>query len=214
VDELFDKMRLSILDGEEDDARELARQALSSGVDLMQAMDRGFIKGIQEAGDLFGEGKLYLPELVCAAEAMKTALEILNPELKKLSGGLKSKGTMAIVTVQGDIHEIGKTIVISMMNAVGFEVHDLGVNVRNEDVVRTVMETKPDVLGLSALLTTTMEEQRRVINMLTKEGYRDKVKVVVGGAPVSRSWAEQIGADAYAADAVDCVKVVSELLAR
>jgi len=212
MEELFDKMRTAIVEGEEDDAKELALKALADKVDLLKAMDEGFIKGIQEVGELFGQGKLYLPELVCAADAMKAALDILNPQLKKLAGGMRSKGKVVILTVQGDIHEIGKTIVVSMMSASGFEIHDLGTNVKNEEVVKAVKELKPDILGLSALLTTTMEEQRNIINLLVKEGYRDKVKIIVGGAPVSLEWAEKIGADGYAADAVEAVKLAAELL--
>jgi len=210
--ELLEAMKNSVLDGDEDAAAELAEAALREKMDLTTVMNEGFLKGIKEAGDLYQTGEYFLPELVCAADAMKKALEILTPELKKTSGGkMMGKGRVVLATVQGDVHDIGKMIVGAMLTAAGYEIHDLGADVPNETVINTVMEEKPDVLGLSALLTTTMEEQKKVIHLLEQNGIRDQLKVIVGGAPVSAKWAEGIHADGYSDNAMDAVKLVTKL---
>jgi len=210
--ELLDKMRAAVLDGEEEDAVALAKQALADKLDLKIVMDEGFLKGIQEAGQLFADGEYFLPDLVCSADAMKAALEVLDEELKKPAGGFTSKGKIIMTTVQGDVHDIGKIIVGAMLTAVGYEVHDLGVDVPNEEVLSAIDEIKPDVVGLSALLTTTMIEQKNIIDMLKASGKRNSVKVIVGGAPVTHEWADKIGADGYSDDAISAVALVDRLL--
>ena len=211
--ELFEAMRNSILDGDEDFAGELAQKALDENADLMKVMNEGFLKGIQEVGELYQAGEFFLPELVCAADAMKAALEILTPALKESNGGAEiSKGSVVIATVEGDVHDIGKKIVGAMLTAAGYDVYDMGIDVPTELLVKTVEERKPDVLGLSALLTTTMQEQKNTIELLEKSDLRDKVKVIIGGAPVSSRWAEIIRADGYSDNAVDAVKLVAKLL--
>ncbi len=212
MEKLFEDMRQSVIDGEEDLAAQLAGQALEEGIDPVMAMDEGFLKGISEAGRLYEEGEFFLPELVCAADAMKAALEILDVELKKNSAGAKNSGKVILATVQGDVHDIGKTIVGAMMTANGYEVHDLGADVPNEEVLRVAAEIQPDIIGLSALLTTTMEEQKNVIDMLSEKNMRDKVKVMVGGAPVSREWSSRIGADGYSDNAMDAVRLADSLM--
>lgn len=211
--ELFDKMRAAVLDGEEDEAVALAKQALAEKMDLKTVMDQGFLKGIQEAGQLFADGDYFLPDLVCSADAMKSALAVLDVELKKPTSGFVSKGKVVMTTVQGDVHDIGKITVAAMLTANGYEVHDLGVDVPNEDVLNAIEEIKPDVVGLSALLTTTMVEQKNIIDALKTSGKRNDVKVIVGGAPVTHEWANKIGANGYSDDAISAVALINDLLA-
>lgn len=211
--EMFEPMKNAVLDGAEDLAAELAQSALEEDMDLTKVMNEGFLKGIQEAGELYQAGEYFLPELVCAADAMKVALEILTPALKRSSGdAIRTKGTVVLATVQGDVHDIGKMIVGAMLTAAGYEIYDLGADVPNEKVLETVKERNPDVLGLSALLTTTMEEQKNIIKLLEEENLRDQMKVIVGGAPVSSKWADLIHADGYSDNAMDAVKLVATLL--
>ena len=213
MSEILDKMKAAVLDGEEEDAVALANQALAGKMDLKTVMDEGFIKGIQEAGRLFSAGEYFLPDLVCSADAMKSALAVLDEELKRPSSGFEPKGKIIMTTVQGDVHDIGKIIVGAMLTAVGYEVHDLGVDVPNEEVLAAIDEIKPDVVGLSALLTTTMVEQKNIIEALKASGNRGEVKVIIGGAPVTHEWANKIGADGYSDDAIGAVALVNGLLA-
>jgi corrinoid protein of di/trimethylamine methyltransferase len=213
MSEILDKMKAAVLDGEEEEAVALAEQALAGKMDLKTVMDEGFIKGIQEAGRLFADGEYFLPDLVCSADAMKAALTILDEELKRPSSGFESKGKIIMTTVQGDVHDIGKIIVGAMLTAVGYEVHDLGVDVPNEEVLAAIDEIKPDVVGLSALLTTTMVEQKNIIEALKESGKRGDVRVIIGGAPVTHEWANKIGADGYSDDAIGAVALVNGLLA-
>ena len=213
MENYFDEMRIAVLEGEEDRAVELAKFALSEKMDLLSVMNEGFLKGIMEAGQLYEDGDYFLPELVCAADAMKAALAVLDEELKKDPAGSIKKGTVLTATVQGDVHDIGKTIVGALLTAGGFEVCDLGADVKNEEIIKAVREKKPDIVGLSAMLTTTMEVQKTVIELLKAEGLLDSVKVIVGGAPVSREWSEKIGADGYSDNAINAVKLANQLLA-
>jgi len=212
MDDIFDKMRVAVLDGEEDVSVELAKQALSEGVDLNDVMNKGFLKGIQEAGRLYEDGEYFLPDLVCSAEAMKAAMAVLDEELKSPTSGVESKGKVVTATVQGDVHDIGITIVGAMFTANGYEVIHLGADVLNEEVLKNVKELNPDILGLSALLTTTMEEQRTIIEALKEAGIREDTKVIVGGAPVTHDWSEIITADGYSDDALGAVELVARLL--
>ena len=214
MSDLLDKMRIAVLEGEEDDAESLAKEALANNMELKDVMNEGFLKGIQEAGQLYADGDYFLPDLLCAAEAMKVAMAVLDEELKKPSTGIESKGKVVLATVQGDVHDIGKIIVGSMFTASGYEVHDLGADVPNEDVMKAVEEIKPDILGLSALLTTTMEEQKTIIEELKETGMRDSTLVLVGGAPVTQEWCNKISADGYADDAVGAVELANRLLKK
>jgi corrinoid protein of di/trimethylamine methyltransferase len=211
--ELYQSMRDSVLDGDEELAAELAMSALNNGLDLTKVMNDGFLKGIQEVGELYQAGEYFLPELVCAADAMKAALEVLTPALKKSSGNNSmTKGLVVIATVESDVHDIGKKIVAAMLTAAGYDVFDIGADVPTETVLREVTERRPDVLGLSAMLTTTMQEQKKIIELLEERGLRDKVKVIIGGAPVSSRWAELIRADGYSDSAIDAVKLAARVL--
>lgn len=210
--DLHDEMRLAVLEGEEEAAATLANQVLERQLDPIQAMNEGFLKGIREAGELYQSGEYYLPELVCSADAMKSALSILQPAMQATSDQVLSKGLALLATVEGDIHDIGKTILGAMLTAGGYEVVDLGSDVPLRQILAEVKEKRPNILGMSALLTTTMEGQKTVLDLLAEEGLRDHIKVLVGGAPVSREWSERIGADGYADNAVDAVHVADRLM--
>lgn len=209
----YDEMMQSVIDGDEDAASKLAELALEKGLDLRKVMDEGFLAGIQEAGRLYEEEEFYLPDIVCAADAMKAALAVLDEALKNSRGNAALKTVkVALATVQGDVHDIGKTIVGAMMTAAGFEVFDLGADVKNEELIEKVNEIEPDVLGLSALLTTTMVEQGNIINMLEEQNLRKSMSIIVGGAPVNQEWADRIEADGYADNALAAVKLVERLI--
>jgi corrinoid protein of di/trimethylamine methyltransferase len=210
--ELFDAMAQSIIEGEPETAEELAQQAIEQGIDPLDAINEGFVIGVNEVGDQFSRGDMFLPELVAAGEAMKAAIAVLEPEMAKQGTARQILGKVVVGTVSGDIHDIGKTLVATMLSASGFEVYDLGVDVPIEKFVQKVREVNADLVGLSALITTTMGKQKDVIEALEDVGLRPQVKVMVGGAPVTQSWAEEIGADGYSEDAVGAVAVARQLL--
>ncbi|MEM3622824.1 MAG: corrinoid protein [Candidatus Bathyarchaeia archaeon] len=212
AENIIEKLKLAVLDYNIEEAASTAKEVIKMGIDPLKAIEEGLAQGIREVGNKFANGEAFLPELIMAAETMKKALEILEPELKKKRKERKTLGKVLLGTVAGDIHSIGKTIVASMLSANGFEVYDAGEDVSAEKFVEKVKALKPDILGLSALLTTTLPEQKVVIETLKKEGLRDKVKVIVGGAPTSKEWAKEIGADGYGADATEAVEVVKKLL--
>jgi corrinoid protein of di/trimethylamine methyltransferase len=212
TEDLYSQMAQTVIDGELELAEELARKGLAAGLPPADILDKGFVKGIEEVGDLFGKGEFFLPELVQGAEAMKAAVAVLQPELDKQKGGRQPLGKAVAGTVAGDIHEIGKTIVCSMLSAAGFTVTDIGCDVAVEAFVEKVREQKPDLLLLSALLTTTMPNQQKTIEALKTAGLRDSVKVMIGGAPTTRAWADEIGADGYSEDAIEAVVTAKQLL--
>lgn len=211
---LFESMRQSIIDGDPDAAVELARQALARGVDPLEAVNQGYLPGMQVVGREFGAGQLFLPDVVLAAEAMKKASAVLEPEMKKRGSERQSLGKVVLGTVKGDVHEIGKSLVGTLLSANGFEVYDLGVDVPFTRFAEKAREVNADIVGVSALLTTTMTGQRNVIEALDDVGLRPKVKVMVGGAPVTRSWAEEIGADGYSEDAIGAVELAKKLTGK
>jgi corrinoid protein of di/trimethylamine methyltransferase len=210
--ELFDAMKQSIIDGDDDKSAELAQQALAQGIDPLTAINDGFVPGISYVGEQFGAGEMFLPDLMLAAEAMKAAVAVLEPEMQRRGMQRTMLGRVVLGTVKGDIHEIGKNLVATMLSASGFEVFDLGVDVPFEKFVEKAREVNADIVGVSALLTTTMTGQKTVIETLAKAGLRPKVKVMVGGAPVTRSWAEEIGADGYSEDAMGAVTLAKKLV--
>lgn len=212
--ELFEKMAQSIIDGDDEVSAALARESIEAGIDPLEAINQGFIIGVNFVGDEFSCGNAFLPELVMAGEAMKAAIAVLEPELARLGTKREILGTVVIATVEGDIHDIGKTLVGTMMSAAGFEVYDMGVDVPIVDLVAKAREVNADIVGVSALLTTTMVKQRDVIEALEDMGLGDKVRVMVGGAPVTRAWMEEIGADGYSEDAIGAVNVAKELLGK
>jgi corrinoid protein of di/trimethylamine methyltransferase len=211
-EELFQKMAQSVLDGDSDVAIALAKQAVDAGIDPLEAITRGFVAGVNEVGENFACGQAFLPELVMAGEAMKAAIATLEPEMQKRGVSRTMLGKVVLATVEGDIHEIGKSLVGTMLSASGFQVYDLGVDVPAAKIIEKVKEVDADIVGLSALLTTTMVKQREVIEELDKLGLRKKVKVIVGGAPVTRDWVQKIEADGYSEDAIGAVGLAKQLV--
>ncbi len=209
----FEEMAKSVIDGLPDQARALAEDALQAGIEPLEAIDRGFKPGMDIVGEGFANGELFIPDLMMSGEAMKAAIAALEPELMKRKEQRQVLGKVVIGTVQGDIHEIGKTLVATMLAANGFEVHDMGVDVSAQQFLDKVREVTPDVVGLSALLTTTILNQETVIQTLKEAGVRDQVKVIIGGVPASSDWAKEIGADAYAENANEAVEVIKGLVA-
>jgi corrinoid protein of di/trimethylamine methyltransferase len=209
---LFEEMAQAVIDGLPDIARDLAGEALRLGIDPLAAIDQGLKPGMDVVGEGFAKGELFIPDLMMSGEAMKTAIATLEPELMKRKQERKVLGKVVIGTVRGDIHEIGKTLVATMLAANGFEVHDLGVDVTPQQFLDEVRQVNANVLGLSALLTTTLLNQEAVILTLKEAGLRDQVKVIVGGVPASPEWAEEIGADGYAENATEAVQVVKQLV--
>jgi corrinoid protein of di/trimethylamine methyltransferase len=212
TEDLFAAMRQSVIDGDSAAAAELATKALAAGVDPLAAIDEGYVTGMHHVGEQFRSGDMFLPDMMLAARAMQKAIDILEPEMLARSAQRRILGRVVIGTAKGDIHEIGKNLVGMMLTANGFEVHDLGVDVAPERFVEKVREVGANVVGVSALLTTTMVGQRAVIAALADAGLRDSVKVIVGGAPVTRAWADEIGADGYGEDAVGAVTVARALV--
>lgn len=212
--ELLAAMKQSIIDGEREDAVALAQRAVAEGFDPLQAINEGYVPGLDEVGEEYGCGAMFLPDLVLAAEAMKGAVAVLEPELARRGATRQVLGRVVIGTIQGDIHDIGKTLVATMLAANGFEVHDLGVDVPVATFAQKAREVNADIVGVSALLTTTMVRQRAVIEALDDMGLRPRVKVMVGGAPVTASWVEEIGADAFSEDAIGAVAVARSLVAK
>jgi corrinoid protein of di/trimethylamine methyltransferase len=213
-EQILNEMAQAVIDGIPDRARELAEEALRLGIEPLEAIDHGFKPGMDVVGDGFAKGELFIPDLMMSGEAMKAAISTLEPELIKRRQQREVLGKVVIGTVQGDIHEIGKTLVATMLAANGFEVYDLGVDVPAQRFLDKVREVGADVLGLSALLTTTILNQEAVIQSLEEAGLRDQVKVIIGGVPASPEWAEEIGADGYAENATEAVKVARQVLGR
>lgn len=214
MDEILRQLRQSIIDGTPERAKEFAQQALAGGIEPLDAINNGCVPAMDFVGERFGCQEMYLPDLLMASEAMKAAIGVLEPEMARRGTQRTTQGRVILGTVRGDIHEIGKSLVAIMLSASGFEVHDLGVSVPTERFAEKARELDADVVGVSALLTTTMMVQRNVVEALDRAGLRPRVKVIVGGAPVTRKWAEEIGADGYGKDAMDAVAVVKRLVDR
>jgi len=212
--EIFEKLTNSVIMGEPEITVEATKEALSAGIEPMAIIRQGLMPGMNVVGEKFSSGEYFLPDLIIAADGMQQAMELLEPELRLRQQTLESAGTVVIGTVKGDIHEIGKSLVATMLSANGFKVIDLGVDVPTQKFIDKVKETGADIVGLSALLTTTMTVQREVIQALTVAGLREKVKVIVGGAPVTRGWAKDIGADGFAEDAMGAVAVAKQLMGK
>jgi corrinoid protein of di/trimethylamine methyltransferase len=211
VDKLLTGITASIVEGEPDKTVDLTRRAIEANVEPLTIIDEGLVPGMNVVGEKFQSGEYFLPHLIIAASGMQQAMELLEPELQARQEVVERAGTVVIGSVAGDIHEIGKSLVGTMMAANGFQVYDIGVDVPTETFVAKVQETGADVLGLSALLTTTMTVQRQIIEALEEAGIRDQVKVIIGGAPVNQEWADTIGADGYAEDAVGAIELVERL---
>ena len=205
------KLTQAVIDGEPGQAEELAKQALDQGLDALTCINEGLTPGINRVGELFATGDYFLPDLVLGADAMNAALAILEPALVG-NQERETAGRVVLGTVEGDIHEIGKTLVGIMLTANGFEVIDIGADKSAAEFVSAVKEKNATLVGASALLTTTMPEQQRIIQALEEAGLRDRVKVMVGGAPITQSWADKIGADGYAENAMSAVALAFRLI--
>ena len=207
-DKIFADMRASIESYNSDAAEAAARKAVETGVDLLEAVDKGFTGPIRELGEAFDRMEIFLPQLMLASDAMKRGMAVLEEAIKAGGGELKKKGIIVLGTVQGDIHDIGKTVVVAMLQANGYEVYDLGVDVPASRFIESAASRNADIIGISALLSTTMLYQRDIIELIGNRGLKDKYFTIVGGAPVTRAWADEIGANGYARDAYEAVKLL------
>ena len=208
--ELLKEAINSILESDEERAVAVARKALDGGVDPVEMLSEGFSVGIREVGDRFGRGELFLPELILAAEAMKKAGALLESAIEDLS--TQRKGKALIATVEGDVHDIGKGIVVALMKTQGIETYDAGRDVTVDTIIEKAVELDVDIIGTSALLTTTLPQQKKLEEELRQRGLRDRFKTMVGGAPVTQRWADRIGADAFGEDAAEAVTKALALL--
>jgi corrinoid protein of di/trimethylamine methyltransferase len=212
TEDLFKRMAQSVIDGDDEAAKSLASEALELGIDPLDAINKGFTAGMDVVGELYATGEYFLPDLILGGESMKAALAVLEPALAASGQKREVLGTVVLGTVKGDIHEIGKALVGAMLSAHGFDVHDLGIDIASGEFVVKAREHNADIVALSALLTTTMLYQREVVELLVESGLRDRVKVMVGGSPVTQDWADEIGADGFAEDAASAVIVAKRLM--
>ena len=211
TEEMHKRLAQAVIEGEPEDAEALAKEALEQGLDPLACITEGLTAGIQQVGKLFASGEYFLPDLIIGADAMKVALDVLEP---MLAGDQQRDvvGRIVLGTVEGDLHEIGKTLVGTMLTANGFLVTDIGVDKKPEEFIAAIKETDADIVGASALLTTTMLQQKKLIDLLEEAGLRERVKVMVGGAPVTEGFAKEIGADGYAEDAISSVDLAFRLI--
>jgi corrinoid protein of di/trimethylamine methyltransferase len=213
LNELLASLADAVIEGDPDRATELVEQGLAANHDPLAMIEDGLRPGMDVIGERFAEAECFIPDLVMSGKAMQAAIAVLDPALKAGRQERSVLGKVVIGTVRGDIHAIGKMLVGTLLSAEGFEVHDLGVDVPEEKFVEAVRDTGANLVGLSALLTTTMRNQRGVIEALAEAGLRDRVKVMIGGAPTSPEWAEQIEADAHAENATDAARIARSLVA-
>ena len=210
-EQFYGEISDAIVNLDKEKAIELANRAITEKMNLLEVIEKGFGDGIRRIGDLWEEGDFFLPELMLGGTIMQESMDILLPSLKE-SGVSASQGIVVIATIEGDIHSIGKTIVGTMLSANGFDVYDLGADVPAEKIIETAVEKNADIIGVSALLTTTMFGQKKIIDILEDKGIRDNFKVIIGGAPVTKEWTEKCNADGFAGSAVGAVKLVKNLL--
>jgi len=211
-EDILRMLRTAVADGDPERAEQLTREALTKGEPPLDVLD-SLVTGVRELGEKFGKGEVFIPDLIMGGQAMKAGSDVLKPALK---GQDKERmlGTILIGTVKGDVHSIGKDIVATMLESEGFEIRDLGEDVPDKVFVEKVKELTPDALGLSSLMTMTMPAQRDVIDALGRDKIRSNVRVLIGGAPTTRQWAEEIAADGWAGDAVSAAKEARRILAK
>jgi 5-methyltetrahydrofolate--homocysteine methyltransferase len=202
----------AVLAGKYKDIEALVEKSLREGCGLDDLINKALIAAMDVVGRRFSQGGIFVPEMLVSAMTMKKGLEIIKPLLKEDEG--RSKGTIVLCTVKGDLHDIGKNLVAMMLEGAGFKVIDLGVDATVESVLQKIDEIQPDVLGLSALLTTTMPEMKKIIAEMQARGIRNRLKVIIGGAPVSAEFAQQIGADAYGRDAAEAVTIARRFIVQ
>ena len=210
--DILETIKDMVVGGKYNDIEEQVQRAVDSGIDLNRLINDALISAMDIVGKQFATSEIYVPEMLVSAKTMKLGLDIIKPLLQ--SGEAENRGTIVMGTVKGDLHDIGKNLVTMMMEGAGFKIIDLGVDVKIEDLIDTVKKETVDIIGLSALLTTTMPEMRNVIEALEEAGLRNQLKVIVGGAPIDQGFADKIGADGFGADAVDAVQLARELIAE
>ncbi|AET66804.1 methyltransferase cognate corrinoid protein [Desulfosporosinus orientis DSM 765] len=213
IEEIIQEARETILQCDQNRAVKIAERTLAEGYDPIEVISSGFSYGIRQMGELFGRGEVFLPQLILSSEVMKAAVQILDAAIIQ-TGSKQSKGTIVIATVEGDVHDIGKGIVVSLLKTQGIQVYDLGRDVSTATIIEKALEVKADIIGTSALLTTTLMSQKKLEDELRKNGLRDQFKTMVGGAPATQRWADRIGADAYAEDAAEAVTKALMLLKK
>ncbi|MFW9903952.1 MAG: B12-binding domain-containing protein [Candidatus Thorarchaeota archaeon] len=211
MESIYEEMAASVVDLDMEKAKNLAQKAVQDKLPLLEVIEKGYGTGIKRVGDLWDQGEFFLPELMRGAQIMQEAVDIITPHLGD-SVTRETKGRVIMATIEGDIHTIGKTIVATMLKANGFEVIDLGADVAAETIIAEAEKHQADLIGVSALLTTTMMGQKKVIELLEQQGTRDKFKIMLGGAPVTAKWVEECKADGYAENAVSAVTIAKQLL--
>ncbi len=210
-EELFQAIADAVVDMDEDAVEELTQESLEENIDAYETIDNGLTKGMERAGELFEEEEYFVPELLMCSDAMNLGIDILKPHLKANEG--RKKGKVVIGVVAGDTHDIGKNLVALMLETGGFEVVDLGRDIAPEEFVAKAKGVQADIIGIGTLMTTTMSGMKQVVDILKAEGIKDRYKVLVGGAPISPAFASKIGADGYARNAAEAVRVAEGLLA-
>lgn len=211
---IFSQLRDAVINLDADKAKEIAQKGITDGLDPVEMIHQGIRQALESMGERFSSGNVFLPELMLAAEAADVAVGVLEPELLRRGGSRDQLGKVLLATVEGDIHDIGKNIVALVMKSAGFEVFDIGIDKKNKEIFEAAMELAVDVIGLSALLTTTTPRMKEFMELLQESGLRERFKVIVGGAPVTKEFAEVICADGYGADAPHAVEVTRRLLRK
>jgi len=212
AEEILSKIKEAVIGGEMEEVSKRVREALDKGFDPVETLEKGLVDGIREMGERWAREEIFLPEVMLSADVFKKGAAILESEIKRVGKTYKPPGRILMGTVEGDIHDLGKNIVGTFLTAAGFDVYDLGVDVPTGTFVEKAKELKPDIIGLSSLLSFTMPKQREVIKALEEAGLRDKIRVIVGGAPITQKWADEIGADSYGEDVIDALAKVKQLL--
>jgi len=211
---IFEGLFRAIVDVDEEKAREAANELVKGKIDPLEGIEKGLSKGMDVIGERFEKFEIYLPELIMAGDVFNSAMEVLEPEIMARGKSVTKKGTIVLGTAKGDIHEIGKDIVAMLLKTAGFEVHDLGKDVSTATFLQEAEKAKADIIGVSALLTTTLLGQKDLIDLLKETGKRDRYMVMVGGGPASQDWADKIGADGYGVTAKEAVSVALKLISQ
>jgi trimethylamine corrinoid protein len=212
--QIYEEMAQSVIQGNRENSENLAKKAVEDKMNLLDVIEKGYVPGIQKVGELWENGEYFLPELITSADCMKAAMTVLQPAMAEARIETHTKGKVVIGTIEGDIHDIGKNLVSSMLSANGFDVFDLGADVKLESFLQKAEEKNADFICLSALLTTTMMGQKKFIEYLKEKKLKSRYKILVGGAPVNQKWADDIGADGYAENALTAVKLAQKLMEK
>jgi corrinoid protein of di/trimethylamine methyltransferase len=213
-EEILERLSFSVVKGDKEMARQAAQEVIEQIIDPIEAIEKGLSRGMDIVGERFSKMETFLPELMMAAQTFDAAMGVLEPEIAAQKKEVATWGTIVMGTIKGDVHNIGKNVVVMMLKTGGFDVHDLGVDIPPLSFVEAAQKNKADIIALSSLMTTTMPGQGEVIEVLKEMGLRDQYCVIVGGGPVNQEWADQIGADGYGETAADAVLLARELLAE